>query len=64
MPKQSKNRDRVRQRNTERHTEKETERFTTVFCSDCTAVYPGFLLSIPAIIQATSILDKNSNCLA
>ena len=59
MPKQSKNRDRVTQRKRERHTETETERFTTVFFSDCTAVYPGFLLSIPAIAQATSSLDKN-----
>ena len=58
MPKQSENRDRVRQRNRERHTETETERFTTVFCCDCTAVYPGFLLAIPAIAQATSSLDK------
>ena len=59
VPNQSKNRDRVRQRNRERHTETETERLTTVFCCDCTAVYPGLLLSIPAIAQATSSLDIN-----
>ena len=58
MPKQSENRDRVWQRNREKHTETETERFTTVFCCDCTAVYPGLLLAIPAIVQATSSLDK------
>ena len=59
MPKQSENRDRVRQRKRQRHTETETERFNTVFCSDCTSVYPGFLLDIPAIAQATSSLDNN-----
>ena len=59
VPKQSENRDRVWQRNRERNTETETERFTTVFCCDCTAVYPGLRLAIPAIAQATSSLDKN-----
>ena len=59
MPKKSENRDRVRQRNIEKLTETETERFTTVFCCDCTAVYPGLLLAIPAIAKATSSLDKN-----
>ena len=57
MPKQSENRDRVRQRNRQRLTETETEIFNTVFCCDCTAVYPGLLLAIPAIAQATSSLD-------
>ena len=57
MPKQSENRDRVRQRNRQRHTETETERFTTVFCCDCTSVYPDLRLAIPAIVQATSSLD-------
>ena len=59
MLKQSENRDRVRQRNRERHTETETEIFTTVFCCDCTAVFPGLLLANPAIGKATSSLDKN-----
>ena len=58
MRKESENRDRDRQRNRESHTETETERFTTVFYCDCTAVYPGFLLAIPARAQATSSLEK------
>ena len=49
---QSENRDR------ERHKETETERFTTVFCCDCTAVYPCLLIAIPARAQATSSLEK------
>ena len=53
VPKQCENRDRVRQSNRQRHTETETEIFTTVFCCDCTAVYPGLILAIPAIAQAT-----------
>ena len=65
VPRQSENRDRIRQRDTqrqsqaERHTETKTERFTTFFCCDCTSVYPGLLLAIPSIAQATSSLDKN-----
>ena len=58
MRKQSENRDRNKQRNRERHTETETERFTTVFCCDCTAVYPYLLIAIPARAQATSSLEK------
>ena len=34
------------------------ESFTTVFCCDCNAVYPGLLLAIPARAQATSNLEK------
>ena len=65
VPKKSENRDKVKQRNRERHTETETERFTTVFFCDCTAKYPGLLLAIPCIAQATSSLDKKTfNCLA
>ena len=59
VPKQSENKDSVRQRNRERHTERETERFTTVFCCHCRTVYPGLLLNIPTIAQTTSSLDKN-----
>ena len=58
MRKQSENRDKNRQRNRESHTETETERFTTIFCCDCTAVYPGLLLAIPARAQATSSSEK------
>ena len=59
--KRSENRDRDRQRNRERHAETETESFTTVFYGDCTVVYPGLLLAIPAIEQATSnfVVDRN-----
>ena len=59
MPKQSKNRDRVKQRNRERLTETDREIFTTVFCCDYTTLYPGLLLALPAIAQNTSSLDKN-----
>ena len=52
--KRSESRDRDRQRNRERHAEKETESFTTVFYGDCTVVYTGLLLAIPAIEQTTS----------
>ena len=37
----------------------ETESFTTVFCCDCSTVYPGLLLAITARAQATSSLEKN-----
>ena len=44
-------------RDKQRHTETETEIFNTVFCFYCTAVYPGLILAIKAIPQATSSLD-------
>ena len=50
----SENRDRDRQRNRERHTVTEKESLTKNFCCDCTAVYPGLLLTITARAQATS----------
>ena len=52
------NRDRDRKRNRERYTEKESKRITTVFCCDCTAVYPALLLTIQVRAQATSSLEK------
>ena len=57
MRKRSMNRD-SRKRNRERNTEMETESFTTVFCCDCTSLYPALLLAIPARAQATSSLEK------
>ena len=53
MRKRSENRDRDRHRKRERHTETEKESFTTVFCCDCTAVYPDLLLAILAIAQTS-----------
>ena len=58
VSKRSMIRDRNRKRNRERYTETEMESFTTVFCCDCNAVYPGLLLAIPARAQATSSLKK------
>ena len=47
-----------RQRKAEKHIVTETESFTTVFCCDCSTVYPGLLLAITARAQATSSLEK------
>ena len=55
---QSLNRDRDRKRNRERYTELETESSTTVFCCDCTSVYPTLLLAILARAQSTSNFEK------
>ena len=45
-------------RETERDTVMEMESFTTVFCRDCSTVYPGLLQAITARVQATSSLEK------
>ena len=43
-------------REAERDTVMETKSFTTVFCRDCSTVYPGLLLAITPRAQATSSL--------